>query len=338
MIQEDKDADYFRFKAKKGQRYYIKAMAAPLPHLWIPSSTSTTPRAVPRRQRRFERPRQSSNLHLPQGRGIPPPNQGSPRQGKPRHVYRIETHRILPEVSASIPLFRTRDTQSRQMLPIARGSQVATALNVSRKSFSGDLEILARNLPAGVTMEAPPVNGAFTSTPILLRAQGRPLGQSLVDLSLVHENAEKKVKVSGASSTTRPFVYGPPNNRTYYDTKLSRLAVAVVDPIPFKVKLHQPVNPIVRSGSQNIKVEIVRDANFTKAITVRILTRPPGIGAKSSISIAEGKSVGYYALTANGGSAWARENRRTSRNGSAEAVFGESLRLHRPEGRGTLFP
>ena len=130
-------------------------------------------------------------------------------------------------------------------------------------------------------------------------ASRHPLGIP-PDLSLVHENAERKSRSRGRQ---RALVYGPPNNRTYYDTKLSRLAVAVVDPIPFKVKLHQPVNPIVRSGSQNIKVEIVRDANFTKAITVRILTRPPGIGAKSSISIAEGKSVGYYALTANGGSA-----------------------------------
>jgi hypothetical protein len=52
-----------------------------------------------------------------------------------------------------------------------------------------------------------------------------------------------------------------------------------------------------------LKVEIIRDANFTKAVTVRILTRPPGIGAKSSLSIATGKSVGYYPLTANGGAA-----------------------------------
>ena len=305
VIQEDKDVDYFRFKAKKGQRYYIKAMARavaspldPVLNLYDAKGSSLVGNDDsngPDSLLTYTFPKDGEYLlrikdHLD--------------KGSPAHVYRIETHRILPEVSASIPLFRTRDTQSRQMLPIARGSQVATALNVSRKSFSGDLEILARNLPAGVTMEAPPVNGAFTSTPILLRAaKDAPLGQSLVDLSLVHENAEKKVKVSGGFKHDVALVYGPPNNRTYYHTKLSRLAVAVVDPIPFKVKLHQPVNPIVRSGSQNIKVEILRDANFTKAITVRILTRPPGIGAKSSISIAEGKSVGYYALTANGGSA-----------------------------------
>ncbi len=306
IIQEDGDIDYFRFHAKKGQRYYIRAMARAVASPLDPVLTlydgerkslvgnddsSNGPDSV----LTYTFPKDGEYLlritdHL--------------SKGSPRHVYRIETHRLAPEVSASIPMFRNRDTQTRQMLPIARGNQVATALNISRKSFSGDLEILARNLPAGVTMEAPPVNGAFTSTPILLRAaKDAPLGQSLVDLSLVHENAEKKVKVSGGFKHDVALVYGPPNNRTYYDTKLSRLAVAVVDPIPFKVKLHQPVNPIVRSGSQNIKVEIVRDANFTKAITVRILTRPPGIGAKSSISIAEGKSVGYYALTANGGTA-----------------------------------
>jgi hypothetical protein len=129
------------------------------------------------------------------------------------------------------------------------------------------------------------------------------LANSLLDLRLKYENTEKKQLVEGSFAHNISLVYGAPNNRTYYETKVDRLAVAVVESLPFKVKLHQPVTPIVKSGSQNLKVEIIRDANFTKAVTVRILTRPPGIGAKSSISIAAGKSIGYYPLTANGGSA-----------------------------------
>ena len=70
------------------------------------------------------------------------------------------------------------------MLPIARGNSVATALNISRKSFRGDLELLAQNLPAGVTMEAPAVHESFTSTPILFRAApDAPLANSLIDLA-----------------------------------------------------------------------------------------------------------------------------------------------------------
>ena len=306
IIQEDGDIDYFRFHAKKGQRYYIRAMAravaSPLDPVLIlydgerkslvgNDDSSNGPDSV----LTYTFPKDGEYLlritdHL--------------SKGSPRHVYRIETHRLAPEVSASIPMFRNRDTQTRQMLPIARGNQVATAFNISRKSFSGDLEVFARNLPPGVTLEAPPVDGAFTSTPILLRATpDAPLASALVDLRLKYENAEKKRVVDGNFVQNVALVYGPPNNRTYYDTQVDRLAVAVVEALPFKVKLHQPVTPIVKSGSQNLKVEIIRDANFTKAVTVRILTRPPGIGAKSSLSIAEGKNIGYYPLTANGGAA-----------------------------------
>lgn len=303
IIQEDGDIDYFRFHAKKGQRYYIRAMARavaspldPVLNLYDAEGKSLVGNDDssngPDSLLTYTFPKDGEYLlrirdHL--------------NKGSSRHVYRIESHHRTPEVSASIPMFSNRDTQTRQMLPIARGNQVATALNISRKSFSGDLDILARNLPAGVTLEAPPVDGAFSSSPILLRAtKDAPLANSLLDLRLKYENTEKKSLVEGNFAHSISLVYGAPNNRTYYETKVDRLAIAVVEALPFKVKLHQPVNAIVKSGSQNLKVEIIRDANFTKAVTVRILTRPPGIGTKSSISITEGKSIGYYPLTANG--------------------------------------
>ena len=49
-----------------------------------------------------------------------------------------------------------------------------------------------------------------------------------------------------------------------------------------------------------MKVEVFRDANFTKDVVVKILTKPPGIGATSNIKINSKSTVGYYPLTANG--------------------------------------
>ena len=310
IISEDKDYDYFKFKAKKGQKFNIRAHAR---------SVSSPLDPV------LNLYQIGSDGKLTSLKGNDDANNGPDSlitftftsdgeyflritdhlgKGSPKHVYRIETEAFAPEVLATIPQFRNRDTQTRQMLPIARGNQVATALNISRKSFTGDIQFLAKNLPTGVTMEAPTANTNFTSSPILLRAApDAPLANSLVDLRLKYENPEKKQLVEGNFVQNVALVYGPPNNRTYYDTKVDRLAVAVVEPLPYKVKLHQPVCPIVKSGSLNLKVEIIRDANFTNAVTVRILTRPPGIGAKSSLSIATGKSIGYYPLTASGGAA-----------------------------------
>jgi hypothetical protein len=302
IIQEDGDIDYFRFHAKKGQRYYIKALARavaspldPVLNLYDADGKSLVGNDDssngPDSLLTYTFPKTAEYLlrirdHL--------------GKGSPRHVYRIETHRLAPQVTASIPMFRNRDTQTRQMLPIARGNQVATVLNISRKNFRGDLDFLAKNLPPGVTMEAPSVNENFTSASILLRAaEDAPLVQSLVDLRLHHENLEKKLKVDGSFSHEVALVYGPPNNRSYYNTKVDKLAIAVVEKVPFKIKLHPPATPIVRGGSMNLKVEVLRDANFTDALTIRILSKPPGIGAKGSISIAANKNTGYYSLTAN---------------------------------------
>ena len=170
IIQEDGDIDYFRFHAKKGQRYYIRALARavaspldPVLNLYDGEGKSLVGNDDssngPDSLLTYTFPKDGEYLlritdHLSKG------SQGN--------VYRIETHRLAPEVSASIPMFRNRDTQTRQMLPIARGNSVATALNISRKSFRGDLELLAQNLPAGVTMEAPAVHESFTSTPFFL--------------------------------------------------------------------------------------------------------------------------------------------------------------------------
>ena len=130
-------------------------------------------------------------------------------KGSRRHVYRIETHRLAPKFPRH-SMFRNRDTQTRQMLPIARGNSVATALNISRKSFRGDLELLAQNLPAGVTMEAPAVHESFTSTPFFFGPHPMSLANSLVDLRNKHENKEKDQLVQGSFAHKRQrLVAGP---------------------------------------------------------------------------------------------------------------------------------
>ena len=197
-------------------------------------------------------------------------------------------------------MFGNRDTQTRQMIPIARGNKAATALNLSRKNFSGELEVLAENLPEGVTMRVPKAASSFNSIPIVFEAsQDAPLSQSLVNLTVRHTDPAKKI--SGGFKHNLALVYGPPNNRTYYESTLGKLSVAVTEKIPFSIVLHPPKTPVVQGGSINLKVEAIRDANFTAPITVRIQTRPPGIGAKGTISIAKDKSTAYYSLTANGG-------------------------------------
>ena len=302
VIEKEKDIDYFRFKAKKGQKFNIYAHAQsisspldPVLNLYDSSGKSI------KGSDDANNGRDSLITYT-----IPKDNNYTLRirdhlyAGGERFVYRIESLPFSPQVEATIPMFGNRDTQSRQMIPIARGNQAATALNLSRKNFSGELEVLAENLPKGVTMRVPKAPSSFNSIPVVFEASKEaPLSQSLVNLTVRHTDPAKKI--TGGFKHNLALVYGPPNNRTYYESTLSKLSVAVTEEIPFSIVLHPPKTPVVRGGSINLKVEAIREANFTAPITVRIQTRPPGIGAKGTISIAKDKSTANYSLTANGG-------------------------------------
>ena len=306
VIEKDGDIDNFRFKAKKGDRFYIKAHAR--------SVASPLDPVI--------------SLYQVEGgsriRGNDDANNGPDSlitqnfnkdaeyvirisdhlgKGSPKHIYRIETIRLEPEFSASIPMFGNRDSQSRQMLPIPRGNRVATSLTLTKKNFTGELDFFVKNLPPGVSAEIPKAPSNFTSVPLLLKADSNAsLCDRLLDLDIIHVDKNDK-RIEGDFRHQVELVYGPPNNRSYYDANMDRLAVAVVEPVPFRIKLHPPSTPIVKGGSINLKVEVIRDANFTKDVTVKILTRPPGIGARGSLKIAGKDTIGYYPLTANGASA-----------------------------------
>ena len=302
IIEKEKDADYFQFKAKKGQKFNIHAHAQS-----ISSPLDPVLNLYDSKGKSIKGSDDANNgrdslitYTIPKDGNYTLRIRDHLYAGGERFVYRIETLPFSPRVEATIPMFGNRDTQTRQMIPIARGNKAATALNLSRKNFSGELEVLAENLPEGVTMRVPKAASSFNSIPIVFEAsQDAPLSQSLVNLTVRHTDPAKKI--SGGFKHNLALVYGPPNNRTYYESTLGKLSVAVTEKIPFSIVLHPPKTPVVQGGSINLKVEAIRDANFTAPITVRIQTRPPGIGAKGTISIAKDKSTAYYSLTANGG-------------------------------------
>ena len=86
-----------------------------------------------------------------------------------------------------------------------------------------------------------------------------------------------------------------------YDTE--RAAMAVTEKAPFTIELVQPKTPIVRSGSKELLVKIVRDEKFDGVVSLRTLYNPPGIGVNNSRRIEKGKSEARIPITANGSAA-----------------------------------
>ena len=303
IISEDGDQDYFKFKAKKGQKFNVRVHARSVSSALDPvlGIRDAKGKSLKGNDDANNGPDSLITFTFPADGEYFVYVYDHLRKGGPQHVYRIETEAFNPEVVASIPYLRQRDSQSRQMIPVPRGNRVATIMNVTRRNFSGELEFLANNLPPGIVMHAPKVPANLTQVPIVFEAaDNAPLTKSLVDLRVLHTGANGK-KIEGGFRQNLDLVYGPPNNRTYYVSTLDRLAVAATKKVPFSIKLLKPETPIIQSGSMSLKVVAVRDANFPAAINVRLLTRPPGIGASSSVNIAAGKTEVNYPITANGG-------------------------------------
>ena len=302
IISEDGDQDYFKFKAKKGQKFNVRVHARSVSSALDPvlGIRDATGKSLKGNDDANNGPDSLITFTFPADGEYFVYVYDHLRKGGPRHVYRIETEAYNPEVVASIPYLRQRDSQSRQMIPVPRGNRVATIMNVTRRNFSGELEFLAKNLPEGVVMHAPKVAANLTQVPIVFEAkEDAPLAKSLVDLRVRHIGTEGK-KIEGGFRQKIDLVYGPPNNRTYLESSLDRLAMAATEKAPYSIKLIKPATPIIRNGSLTLKVVAIRDANFTAAINVRLLTRPPGIGASGSVSIPAGKNEVNYPITANG--------------------------------------
>ncbi|MDG1139071.1 MAG: PPC domain-containing protein [Opitutales bacterium] len=303
VIEEEGDMDYFRFSAKKGDRFYIRAharsIASPLdPVLNLYHENGKSIRG---NDDADKGPDSLITQTFPKDGEYILRIRDHLGRGSPRHVYRIETDRITAKISGLIPKFGNRDSQSRQMIPVPQGGKVATVLSLNRKNFSGAIELIAGNLPPKVFMTAPHTPNNLNTVTLLFEASpDAPKSATLSNVRLIHKNENKEKEISGEFNHQVELVYGPPNNQCYYDSSFHRLPVAVVDPVPFAVKLHPPKTPIVQGGSMNLKVEIFRDANFTEDITVKILARPTGLGARSSIKIKGTQSSGFYPLTANG--------------------------------------
>ena len=304
IISEEGDQDWFKFKAKRGQRFNIRAHARSVSSPLDPVLTlrDATGRSLRGSDDASNGPDSLITHTFAADGEYFLSIYDHLRKGGPRHVYRIESEVFEPEVVASIPYLRNRDSQSRQMMPVPQGGRVASVINLARRNFSGELEFIAQNLPAGVTLHAPKVAANLTQVPVVFEAAPTAaLSQQLTDLRVRHTDPEKKIE--GRFRQKIDLVYGPPNNRTYYESTLDRLAVAVTEKAPYSLTLHKPATPIVQNGSLVLKVTATRDANFTAPINVRLLTRPPGIGAGSSVTIPADQTEINYSITANGGAA-----------------------------------
>ncbi|MEK6234201.1 MAG: PPC domain-containing protein, partial [Planctomycetales bacterium] len=299
IIQAEGDIDWFKFAAKKGQVFEVECYA--------------------RRVRSALDP--VMNLHQADGKGIagnddsrgpdsylrftvPADGEYAVRvtdhlgRGGSDFVYRIEFQPVRPKLTLSIPRVE-RYGQYRQQIFVARGNRFGTLINASRANFGGDLILDPKDLPAGLTVHAEAMPGNLSSMPVVIEAAAdAPIAGKLIDFTARH--ADPNQKIAGGFANSADLIRGAPGQSIYKRKAVSRLAIAVVDELPFRLEIVEPKVPVVRDGNMNLKIVAHRKEGFKGAINVQLPFRPPGLSAASSVNIAADKSEILYPINANG--------------------------------------
>jgi hypothetical protein len=297
IIQTAGDADCFKFAAKNGQVFdvecYTRRIASaldPVLNLYSADGTSIAGNDDScglDSYFRFTAPADAEYVvriadHL--GRG------------GPDFVYRIEFQPVRPSLTLGIPRVE-RYGQYRQTVSVPRGNRLGTLISAARSNFGGDLILEGNDLPPGVTMHTDPMPSNLSVIPVVFEAAAdAPIGGKLVDFTARHADPSQNIR--GGFVNRADFIVGPPGQSLYRWKDVNRLAVAVVEPLPFQLEIVEPKVPLVRDGSMQLRILAHRQEEFTAPITVELPFQPPGVGAATSVTIAEGQTEALYPVNA----------------------------------------
>ena len=301
IIAKKGDADWFRFKAKKGQtldiNVYARRIRSQLDTVLLVADatgktiTSNDDSGGADSYLRFNVPADGEYClkvtdHLGNG--------GSDC------TYRVELTLVAPEVTTYIADTARYDTQNRKSIVVARGNRFASLMNVRRKDFSGDLEFGLENFPSGVTVAADLMPKDQTTWPVVFEAAAdAPVAGRLANIT-VQTPKDAKDQLKGGIWQNYDLVQQG-NDGIYYQVWTDKIAAVVVEELPFKIRLEPVKAPLVQSGTLDVKVIAERKAGFDEPIRVQMLYNPPGVGTTPDIVIAKGENSAIYTLNANAG-------------------------------------
>jgi len=300
IIEKPGDVDFLKFTAQKGQVYEVECFARRIRSGLDPVMTlyNATGGAIvgnddsrgPDSYFRFSVPADGEYVlqisdHL--------------RSGNPDFVYRIEFHPVRPALTVGIPRVEQYG-QYRQQIYVPRGGRFGTILNVSRADFGGEIVLEDAGLPTGMQMICETLPANQTQMPVVFEAAAdAALSGKLVELPARHADPNQNIR--GHFFNRADFLIGEPGQSLYRWKDVDRVAVAVVDEIPFSIEIVEPKAPLVRDGSMQLKIIAHKKEGWDEQINVQLPFRPPGVGAASSVNIPKGQTEVLYPMNANGG-------------------------------------
>lgn len=301
-ISSPGDVDFFTFDCKNGVKYLVRVFArgtlrSPLDsvvHVFDPSFN-----VIAGNDDEGRNP--DSYVEFTAGADAPYTVRimDSLGRGDPSFAYRIEVTQVTPKLSLDRREIRRDEAQG---VAVPRGGAMAMMITAKRDNFGGELELALADLPAGIEVTTYPMAADRAEIPVIFTAAADagdtaalvPIGARATDPNLGGLTGDLRIRHKLVLGQNRVDMWG-------YDS--SKLAVAVSDAAPFKIRLEQPGVPIVRDGAMDLKVVIERNEGFEGQVSLSTLYVPPGVAVNNGRTIDKGQNEITVPMTANGGAA-----------------------------------
>ena len=320
-IEHEGKTDWFRFSAKKGERYRVRTYAATLgssmdARLWIRPAEGTESRieieADDSRWVDHDWPG-NDKVGFVKDRMDPvaifePDADGdyllgiadAQRLFGPDFVYRVEIQPLTDRAFIYFPTDYRESPLKRDRLVIHRGNTTEHLLAIlpgTGNRYRGAMEIYAEGLPQGVSFSCPPLAPGqnLTQASLTVGADVEPWS-GLIELKLRPTEPDAEFTGSFAHnvpSTQRRGGYNVVFNKT------RRCALAVVNEAPMRVSVKQPEIALARNALLDLEVEVERAEGFKGAVRVYAMWTPPNVVTPPPLVIPEGEMRGVYQLKAN---------------------------------------
>ena len=203
----------------------------------------------------------------------------------PDYFFRIELTPPAPATVATLPKVDGNNVtnQDRQMVPVPRGGRTAVLVTATRSDWGGAAAINFSPLPAGITTTLDALDASMSQLPVVLAAsETAPLVASAAEIAV--KPADANVHAPSRTEMDFQFCIGL-NNTPFVSYQTDRVAVAVVETMPYSIEVVEPKLPVPQNGAMNVKVIAKRAKDFKAAIALYPVWTPPGMGIQGGVTI-----------------------------------------------------
>ncbi|MCA8971286.1 MAG: hypothetical protein KDC95_15955 [Planctomycetes bacterium] len=273
-IERPREADRLRFRGKKGDRLRIQVVARILrsPLDAVISIRKPRDRVIASSDDTGTSVDPVLDVTLPSDGAYEVTITDRIRSGGPLHRYRVEVDRVKRRPYARVlPPGRNED----HAIAIPRGGR--SGFRVVTSGLEAGTRCRLEGLPPGCTSEVCTVERGASILGFVIHARpdaGLSYASLGLSVSAPGEDAWQPLRIWQVSDLVRVT-----NNQPYLRTIETELPAAVVEELPFDIKVVAPSEPLVRGEAISLSVRARPAKGFGETLRLRVLQAPPGISA-----------------------------------------------------------